>query len=172
MKIHLGCGSNYLPGWINVDLDSPLADLHADLRGALPYDNASVDYIYNEHFLEHITHEEGINFLQECRRVLKPGGILRISTPNLCWLVENFSKGKLDEWIDVGWEPKTSCRLLNEGMRLWGHQFVYDFAEISQSLDIAGFSDVIQVRYRESAHPELVSLECRPWHQELIIEAR
>lgn len=172
MKIHLGCGTNHIKDWLNVDLDSPIADTHADLRNRLPYADESVDFIFNEHFLEHITREEGIAFLRECRRILKPGGIFRVSTPDLRWLVAQYVGGKLDEWSDVGWVPETPCRLLNEGMRLWGHQYVYDLPELLGALREAGFSDVYPVRHRESAYAELVGLECRPWHQELIVEAR
>jgi predicted SAM-dependent methyltransferase len=68
MKIHLGCGTNYIKGWVNVDLDSPLADAHLDLRCPLPYADASVNFIFNEHFIEHVTREEGFAFLKECRR--------------------------------------------------------------------------------------------------------
>lgn len=172
MKIHLGCGSNYINDWVNIDLDSPVADAHADLRKPLPYANSSVEFIFNEHFLEHISREEGTAFLKECRRVLKRGGVFRVSTPDLRWLVTQYVGGKLDEWKNVGWMPETSCRLLNEGMRLWGHQFVYDLPELRGALQEAGFSDIRQVHYRESAYSELVGLECRPWHQELIVEAR
>lgn len=172
MKIHLGCGTNYIEGWLNVDLDSPMADAHADLRKPLPYNDESVNFIFNEHFIEHITREEGIAFLRECHRVLKRGGVFRVSTPDLRWLVSQYDGGKLDEWNDVGWMPETSCRLLNEGMRLWGHQFLYDLPELFRALREAGFSDCYQVRHRESAFSELIGLECRPWHQELIVEAR
>lgn len=172
MKLHLGCGTNYIKGWVNVDLDSPLADAHVDLRRPLPYPDQSVDFIFNEHFLEHVTREEGVAFLRECRRVLKSGGVFRVSTPDLRWLVAQYIGGKLDEWSDVGWLPETACRLLNEGMRLWGHQFVYDLPELMGALRQAGFSEICQVQHRESVLAELVGLECRPWHQELIVEAR
>ena len=78
MKIHLGCGTNYIDGWVNVDLDSVLADVHLDLRNPLPYADTSVDFIFNEHFIEHITRDEALGFLKECRRVLKPGGVFVI----------------------------------------------------------------------------------------------
>lgn len=172
MKIHLGCGTNYIKGWVNVDLDSPLADVHLDLRCPLPYPDASVNFIFNEHFIEHVTREEGLAFLKECRRVLIPEGVFRVSTPDLRWLVAQYVSGKLDEWTDVGWVPETSCRLFNEGMRLWGHQFVYDLPELLLTLREAGFTDVRQMKHRESIHSDLVGLECRPWHQELIVEAR
>ena len=172
MKLHLGCGSNYIEGWLNVDLDSPVADVHVDLRGSLPYNDQSVDFIFNEHFLEHITREEGIAFLCECRRVLKQQGVIRVCTPDLRWLVAQYISGKLDEWEDVGWVPETSCRLINEGVSFWGHQFVYDLPELLTALREVGFSEIRQVFHRESTYPELVDLECRPWHRELIVEAR
>ena len=171
MKLHLGCGPNYIKGWVNIDLDSPLADVHADFREPLPYQDASVDFIFTEHFIEHITQAEGLFFLKECRRVLKQGGAIRISTPDPRWLVAQYTGGKLDEWRNVGWEPETSCRLLNEGMRLWGHQFLYDLPELSAVLSKAGFYEITQASYQKSSRGELDGLECRPWHQELILEA-
>lgn len=172
MKLHLGCGTNYIPKWINIDFDSPTADLHLDLRNPLPYPNASVEFIFNEHFIEHINRDEALIFLKECKRVLKPRGVFRTSTPDLRWLAAQYFGGKLDEWSDVGWEPTSSCRLLNEGMRLWGHQFLYDEPELTAILSEAGFSHCTFVKHSESSHPELVGLECRPWHRELIVEAR
>ena len=171
MKLHLGCGTNIIKGWVNIDLDSPLADVHADLRCPFPYGDNSIDFIFNEHFLEHVTRDEGVAFLKECRRVLKPGGVFRVSTPDLRWLIAQYVSGRLNEWTDVSWTPKTSCRMLNEGMRLWGHQFVYDLPELLQILQEVGFSDVCEVVHRKSAHIDLVELESRPWHHELIVEA-
>lgn len=171
-KLHIGCGTNYIKNWVNIDLDSPLADLKADLRNPLPYKNEFVDFIFNEHFIEHITRDEGLRFLKECRRVLKnKHGVLRISTPDLRWLVAQYTSGQLNEWENVDWVPKTSCDLLNEGMRLWGHQYVYDKEELFIILNEAGFSKITQVTYRESKYAELINLECRPYHKELIIEA-
>ena len=171
MKLHLGCGINRIEGWLNVDIDSPQADLHVDLRQPLPYADAAVAFIFNEHFLEHITRDEGLAFLRECRRVLKPSGVFRVSTPDLRWLIAQYQSGKLDEWTDVGWLPQTPCMMFNEGMRLWGHQFLYDLAELTAVLRQAGFANVSQVEYAKSSHPELIGLECRPWHHELIVEA-
>lgn len=41
----------------------------------------SYNGVYSEHFIEHLTKEEGINFLQEMKRVLKPGGVIRTVWP-------------------------------------------------------------------------------------------
>lgn len=171
-KLHLGCGTNYLHDWINVDLDAPCADIHADLRYPLPYDDASIDFIFNEHFIEHLTRDEGIRFLKECFRVLRPSGILRLSTPDLRWLIAQYIAGRLNEWHNVGWAPQTLCQMMNEGMRLWGHQFLYDLRELIEVFFIAGFTDIVGAAHHSSTHSELIGLECRPFHQELIVEAR
>ena len=119
-----------------------------------------------------MSQEEGPCVPQGVSQGSETEGVFRVSTPDLRWLVAQYVSGKLDEWTDVGWVPETSCRLFNEGMRLWGHQFVYDLPELLLTLREAGFSDIRQVKHRESIHSDLVGLECRPWHQELIVEAR
>lgn len=171
MKLHLGCGRNAMRGWVNVDLDSPVADLHADLRRPLPFANDTFDLIFCEHFIEHITRDEAIRFLGECRRVLHRPGTLRLSTPDLRWLCAQYISGHLDEWVDVDWTPRTPCQLLNEGMRAWGHQFLYDRDELIDLLRQSGFDEIRDAPHRASEHPDLANLECRPWHRELILEA-
>lgn len=171
-KLHLGCGGNIIPNWINIDLDSPNADRHCDLTHPLPFKDASVDYVFTEHFIEHITRLQAVILLKECRRVMKSGAVIRISTPDLKWLVNQYSLGQIDEWADLGWLPSTPCQLINEGMRSWSHQFLYDLDELTSILKESGFQDVRAVNRHESDHATLRNLECRPWHNEIIIEAR
>lgn len=170
MKLHLGSGTIRFEGWLNIDLDTPEADLHLDLRAPLPFDDSSVDFIMNEHLIEHLVREEALALLSECRRVLRPDGVLRLSTPDLKFLTSCYHAGKLDEWEGL-WMPATLCRMMNEGMRSWGHQFMYDTEELSGILAEAGFARVAYVPWRESDHAELVGLETRPFHGELIVEA-
>ena len=49
----------------------------------LPFADASFDGVYHSHLLEHLPRDRALPFLQECRRVLKPGGVLRLAIPNL-----------------------------------------------------------------------------------------
>jgi predicted SAM-dependent methyltransferase len=170
-KLHLGCGSNLLSGWVNIDLDSPGSDLHADLTQPLPFVSDSVDFIFTEHFIEHITRPNAVALLKECKRVMRKNAVIRISTPDLNWLVQQYTLSKTDEWADVQWIPNTPCQMINEGMRSWGHQFLYDAPELNEVLHEAGFSSIKSVTYRGSDHDELRNLECRPWHRELIVEA-
>ncbi len=88
VKLHLGCGKNYLKGYINVDLPPDgqtvmraKVDMHADIR-TLKYAESSVDEIRNHHLLEHFTRQEALKLLLQWRRWLKPGGLLVIETPD------------------------------------------------------------------------------------------
>lgn len=170
-KLHLGSGSITLPGWINIDLDSPTADQLLDLTDPLPFESASVSHIFNEHFIEHITREQAVAFLKECYRVLKQQGVMRITTPNLRFLAHSYFSDNRDEWGDL-WQPNSRCQLMNEGMRSWGHKFLYDAEELTRILGEAGFKSITFETYRQSRDEILVSLESRPFHNELIVEAR
>jgi predicted SAM-dependent methyltransferase len=169
-RLHLGCGSNLMPGWLNVDLDTPGA-IDWDLSRPIPLPTGSIRFIYSEHFIEHITREQGLAHLRECHRLLGKGGVLRISTPDLRALAEQYLSGNLDEWIEAHWRPETPARLLNEALRSWGHQFVYDEAELFNALRVVGFALVRRVLWRQSDHPALRNLETRPFHRDLIVEA-
>lgn len=170
-KLHLGCGNVNIAEWLNIDLESPTADMRLDLTKPLPFDDCSVTHIFNEHFIEHISWSEAISFLSECRRILSPNGVIRITTPNLRFLIASYLHASKDEWGDL-WQPDTPCLLMNEGMRSWGHQFVYDADELVRILVEAGFNSISFQEYRKSEDKELCELESRPFHNELILEAR
>ena len=74
LKLKVGCGKVKLPGWANIDIE-PSADLIIDIRKGWPLDDCSVNFIHSEHFLEHLTYEEGRKVLEEFQRCLKGGGI-------------------------------------------------------------------------------------------------
>ncbi|WP_266169936.1 class I SAM-dependent methyltransferase [Dyella subtropica] len=171
LKLHLGSGAVSLAGWLNIDLEAPEADLRLDLRGPLPFDSASVSHIFSEHVIEHIEYDEALRLLQECRRVLRPDGVLRITTPDLAWLVDNYVGALTEGWGEL-WQPGTPARMINQGMRYWGHCFIYDRPEMLRIFRAAGFGDVRFVEWQKSDDPILVGLETRPLNNEIIVEAR
>ena len=170
IKLHLGSGDISMEGWINVDLNAANADLHLDLRDNLPFQDSSVAFIFSEHFIEHISREEGLQFLKECYRVLTKDGTLRLSTPSLKYLATSYLTRNLDEWGEL-WHQTTPCISMNEGMRSWGHKFLYDEEELVHLLSEAGFTDIRFVKWRESSIDDLVGLESRPFHHEIIVES-
>lgn len=169
-KLHLGCGDVYLNGWINIDLDSPAADMRLDLAQSLPFTEGYASHIFSEHFIEHITRDQAVSFLKECRRILIPGGTIRVSTPNLRFLIAAYLAHNIGEWEEL-WRPETRCSMINDGMRAWGHQFLYDAEELVRIFKEAGFGSIIFQHYRQSRLPEFAGLESRPFHHELIVDA-
>lgn len=170
IKLHLGCGPHIKAGWENYDIDPGPGGKKFDLRYPLPFDDNAVDFIYTEHFIEHLTMTHGRLFIKECFRVLKPGGVIRVSTPDLYNLLDDYAFQKTDRYKGT-WEPATPCQMVNEGMRLWGHEYLYDGPELYVLLDKAGFNFVIGSKHGHSGHEELRGLEVRPDHNDLIVEA-
>jgi len=169
-KLHLACGTNIIDGWANIDLSNDAKVIKLDLTMPLPVSSETITFIYCEHFIEHISFNQAKRLISECYRVLKPGGVLRVSTPSLRKLIDEYLAGRLSEWSNVGFCPSTPCHMMNEGMRSWGHEFIYDAAELTQIFIETGFSMITNVPWRESNYEELNGLECRPFHDELILE--
>lgn len=172
-KLHIGCGNIYLKGWINIDLDSELADLNHDLREPLPFEDGSVDFIFSEHFIEHLSFEEGLACVQDFYRVLKSGGVLRVATPDLRYLLfKYFFFWKKQDWIktyEYEW-LETPAQMINLCFREWGHQHLYDKQELIRLLKNAGFVKFTKQRRMRSRYIELNNRETRK-DSRLVFEA-
>jgi predicted SAM-dependent methyltransferase len=154
IRLHVGCGQEAISGWINID-NQPLpgVDRVLDVRGGLPF--SGVAAIYAEHFIEHLAFEDGLAFLAECRRVLAPEGVLRLSTPNLDWVLTTHYR-----WQDVTPPDRVAdCIKLNRAFHAWGHQFLYNQETLAAAFRSAGFAHVRFHRYGESEREELRGLE-------------
>jgi predicted SAM-dependent methyltransferase len=83
-KLHVGAGGSYLEGWLNVDLE-PLDKriAYMDAAADYPLPDNTIDYVYCEHLFEHLSFLQQMKMLNEVQRVLKPGGVFRVATPNL-----------------------------------------------------------------------------------------
>lgn len=82
--LNLGCGSAFHPDWTNLDFaPHPPHVLGYDLRHGAPFPDGLFDAVYHSHVLEHMSRQGAPDFLRECLRVLRPGGILRVAVPDL-----------------------------------------------------------------------------------------
>ncbi len=97
--LHLGCGTKYLAGFLNIDgnLFNKI-DLWLDVRNGLPFRSNSVDSIYSTHMFEHFYPDELKRLLQECARVLKNGGGMRLVVPSLESAIAAYTQQR-SEWF-------------------------------------------------------------------------
>ncbi len=148
-KLHLGCGRDFRAGWINIDLRHH-ADLRVDLRKPLPFRRSSAGYVYAEHLLEHLPYPgSAFQLLQECERVLAPGGQLRIGVPDTEWVMQAYAAGERHAYFQLAkelWHPdwcQTMMEHVNHHFRDDGdHHFAYDFSTLEALLMRAGFARV------------------------------
>ncbi|HEU0104635.1 MAG TPA: methyltransferase domain-containing protein [Vicinamibacteria bacterium] len=172
LRLCLGSGRAPIPEWVNIDLHLG-ADVVLDLTSGIPAPPGSVETVYSEHLIEHFSLEEGLALLRECRRVLEPAGILRIATPDLATLVDDYRHTwRTHDWVswpEYRWVD-SGARMLNQAFRGWGHLYLYDFEDLSARLESAGFRDVRRCAIGESEHPHLRGLETRR-DSGLVVEA-
>ena len=165
-KLHFACGTVKLPGWVNIDRDpvSDVIDLSWDAREPLPIVDGCVQFVYHEHFLEHLSVTEGLAFLRECRRLLMPGGVLRVAMPDLAECVRQYYENDWRQpWMKkYGYEwIETRAETINIAFREWEHKWLYDREELHRRLHEAGFETLRDCQRLESPLPELCRLETR-----------
>jgi predicted SAM-dependent methyltransferase len=179
IKLNVGCGTDYKDGWINIDNNSDnnieKLDLNWDLRNPLPFSDDSVDFIFNEHLIEHLTVNEAQVVIKDLVRILKPGGVLRIAMPDLAEAVDQYinlplSKDPTIKRFKLDF-IKTRAERINMSFREWGHKWLYDAEELRRRLKEAGCKNIKQCSLRDSEYPSLQNLEIRE-ESTLIMEVK
>jgi hypothetical protein len=160
--------------WWNVDIRSFRGiDEVVDVTEPWPW--RGLDYVYGEHFLEHLALDGAVRFLAEARTGLRPGGVLRLSTPGLEWVWRTHFD---PAGADPGRQVEATFRA-NRAFYGWGHRFLYSRPMLEHVLVASGFSDLTFHRFGESDEPELRGLERHGsfevvdgWPNVWIVEAR
>src|SRR5262245_36346685 len=94
-RLHWGCGGVTPARWINVDRKpGPGVDIRCDLLGGLPFEDESIDYIASQHALQEVKVLDQVKALAELRRVLRPGGVLRLGLPDLDRAIDAYRSGR------------------------------------------------------------------------------
>jgi predicted SAM-dependent methyltransferase len=169
----LGAGTAVLPGWLNADINPRVGRglIFLDATEPFPLPDGCADIVFTEHMIEHIDYAQGAKMLRECLRVLKPGGALRVSTPDLTILLALCRPGRSpdQEWFVryVAENMIADCPyvdpifVINNEFRAYGHQFLYDEPTLTRALERAGFHDIVRYPMGESPNPALAGLEAR-----------
>lgn len=157
------------PGRIyRVDGEALFAAL--DICERLPFADGSVDWVYAEHLIEHVSLSAGTGWLAEVRRILAPGGVLRLTTPDLATYVDGYRDGEpffsrhRGRMRAAGLGPPMPARrafMFNQLFYLYGHRWLYDYEELVYALVSAGFSaeSVRRCSFREGARPDIADLD-------------
>jgi predicted SAM-dependent methyltransferase len=150
LRLHLGSGPSYKPGWVNVDLARPgrPVDLCWDLRRGLPFPEDSVDAVFSEHLWEHLRLSQGLSLMKECARVLRTGHTFRIGVPDLRLYVHAYG-GTHNVIDDVRPGLPTHGIALNELFYQHGHRAMYDEETLGLLILEAGFRSVVKCSFGE-----------------------
>lgn len=152
LKLHLGCGSKYIPGFFHIDaLQFP----HVDRQGLVDHleflPDESVELIYACHVLEHFGRHKVDDVLREWHRVLQPGGVLRLAVPDFQACSRLYVEGKLAHGIN------DIMGLIIGGQRDQHdfHHILFDRPSLEARLKAVGFSEYRLWDWRNTEHSQL-----------------
>lgn len=154
-RVQVGCGPyNQFENWWNVDIEA-FQGIDETLDATKPWPYTDLEYVFGEHFLEHLPLDGSVRFLTYSGNSLRVGGKLRLSTPNLEWVLRThfpYNDADIDKRI-------AGTLNTNRAFHGWGHQFLYTQEMLGYLLSELGFEEVSFHSYGESNDPELSNLE-------------
>jgi predicted SAM-dependent methyltransferase len=166
-KLHLGGGG--LRDWLNSDLcPSHWKIVRLDATQAFPLPDASFSFVFSEHMIEHVPVAGARRMLAECYRVLRPGGRIRLATPDLARVVRIHAATDPTSQDYLRWaiahnrlpaDLPADAVVINSLFHDHGHQFLYDEPALAALLRAGGFGEVRRYAPGESEQPELSGLE-------------
>lgn len=183
-KLHIGCGGNLMSGWLNSDIfPDTIMTAYLDASQTFPIADNTFDYVYSEHVFEHLNFQAQLNYLKESFRILRPGGKIRIATPDFNFLIHLASnetstvEKEYLEWNFNHFLPAINAELkdnrdlevyvINNYFRDWGHQLIHNKESLRHLINLTGFENVYELAVSESGDKCLQNIER---HAEMITE--
>jgi predicted SAM-dependent methyltransferase len=157
--LNIGCNKKVFSHTINLDYSwFPGIDLTMDMRKRLPISDSRLRGIYCEHVIEHLPFDVIPFCFSEWRRVLRPGGVVRVIVPDAELYLQTYCRIKIGEDIRFPYhEPeKTPMMHVNRVFRLSGHQYAYDFDTLAFLLDKACFKDIVRCEHKKGRDKNLL----------------
>jgi SAM-dependent methyltransferase len=143
IKLNLGCGQDYMEGYLNIELNADYkADLIMDIKNLRLFPDNSVDIIESYHVFEHLMLCEAKQALREWFRVLKVGGKIVIELPNFEAYVKEIGKYFKDDYdLAMGGIYGQWPTLAHEGV-FQVHKWGWTPKTLSMELHKAGFQNI------------------------------
>jgi|WetSurMetagenome_2_1015567.scaffolds.fasta_scaffold156194_1 predicted SAM-dependent methyltransferase len=177
-RLHMGCGPVLLPGWCNIlyERDKEYGKpkmrngawfLNYNLLTSWPWMENSIRFIAAAHFIEHLDLDKCLEFCTNAFTILAPGGVLRLSCPDLEMYAKNYCAGNEtffnDEYIKkfcFAREARTPSQIFaSKAYDNGGHKWFHDFASIKNVLERCGFTTIRKCNRLEGKTPDLHLLE-------------
>jgi predicted SAM-dependent methyltransferase len=164
LLVNVACGPHVLPEFLNIDLYAASPSVvRWDARRSIPLADGSAAGIRAEHFVEHLEPREEVPaFLSDCRRVLQPGGTLRVIVPDAGRYLEAYCRPDLSGFRELAVpdpfpsDLPTRMDVVNHVFHQWHeHRWGYDFEALAHRLRTAGFAVIEQRGYGDSRLPPL-----------------
>lgn len=163
--LNLGCGNVYVPGMINADFfTNRKKDYGMDLRYPFKIPSDSMDGVFSDHTMEHLSYAELQNALSECFRILKPGGTIRIIVPDMSIFVRKYCEND-EEWfatwktLVLGPQSRAKYRplftkmfALNFTSSFYFHKTSWDLEVAQLLLTAAGFSEIKECAFMQGTN--------------------
>lgn len=155
LRLHWGCGTITPYGWVNSDaLAAPGVDAVADIRDGLPFPSNSFNYIVSIHALPELPYCDLDRALAELHRVLRPGGTLRLSLPDLDRAIRAYRNGDLDYFL-IGDEIIRSLagKMIVQLTWFGRSRSLFTLEFIQELLQRNGFRDVRKCEFQKTKSP-------------------
>ena len=175
-RLQIGCGRFKQEGWLNTDISCSTPDIYyLNAAQKYPFPDNSFNYIYSEHLFEHLNINQAIIMLQECFRILKPKGKLRLSMPNFHFLMDLYLNPNKEvnrkylDWSFTKYIDKNGINVINRNsfpiyvinnfFHNWGHKFIHTQETITEIAKSCGFINIESYTIGQSKVQEFKGIE-------------
>jgi|SRR5579875_280577 len=139
--------------------------IHHDLKYGIPLPDRSADFIYSSHMLHHLYYDQAVALLKEAKRVLKPGGTIRIAVPDLEYIISLYQRGQRQAALGYFFYPSVPRGELST------RRYQYDFVLLRNLLLATGFEAPRRCAFATGTVPDLSQLDRLP-EETLYVEAQ
>jgi SAM-dependent methyltransferase len=154
--LNAGCGTHYAKGWINCDVwesETTKPDIKVAPNQPYPFPDETFDAIYLGHVLEHIDWKQIPSFLQDMKRIAKPGAHILIVGPDIIKTIHRWANNQ-EPWEMVlstmehqefNWQPERQSEFWDGATHHWNchHQRVWEILETAGFEELVDYYDII-----------------------------